>query len=264
MRWPRLSCAESSSPQSPSLSLSSTSLSSAPVWNDAERPEGGTRELSILVLNLDARNDDYEAVADLIREREPDVLGALELTPAWLTALEEPLRAYTSRRLEVREGAYGAGIFSRLELRDDEVVFPAGPEYPLLLGTVKAGSGPARLALIHPRVPGTPGDAEAHETLIEAAGRAVAAAKSGAVIGDLNTTPWSARYRKLVDEVGLDDTRAGYGLEATWPAFLPGFLRIPIDHVLTTPDLAATGREVGPNVGSDHLPVWVELSSGSW
>ena len=80
------------------------------------------------------------------------------------------------------------------------------------------------------------------------------------VLGDLNTTPWSARYRALLDDAGLEDTRVGYGLQTSWPSFLPAVLRIPIDHVLVTPDLAAAEREVGPEVGSDHLPVWVELA----
>lgn len=235
----------------------------SPPWDEDERPTGGTPELTILVLNLDARNDDHAAVAELIRTRRPDVFGALELTPKWAAALEEPLSDFGSRRLEVRDGAYGVGLWSRLPLADDDVVFPAGPEYPLLVATVAGRDKSIRLALLHPKVPATPGEADDHETLIDAAGAAVAAASSGAVIGDLNTTPWSARYRSLLDDADLEDTRAGYGLAATWPAFLPSVLRIPIDHVLVTPDLAATERKVGPDVGSDHLPVWVELSRGA-
>jgi len=35
--------------------------------------------------------------------------------------------------------------------------------------------------------------------------------------------------------------------------------RIPIDHVLVTPDLQILRFELGPPVGADHLPIWVEL-----
>jgi endonuclease/exonuclease/phosphatase (EEP) superfamily protein YafD len=36
-------------------------------------------------------------------------------------------------------------------------------------------------------------------------------------------------------------------------------MRIPIDHVLHTPDIRVYERKNGPRVGSDHLPVMVEF-----
>ena len=35
---------------------------------------------------------------------------------------------------------------------------------------------------------------------------------------------------------------------------------IPIDHVLVTPQWLVVEREVGPNLGSDHLPVIVQIA----
>jgi endonuclease/exonuclease/phosphatase (EEP) superfamily protein YafD len=35
---------------------------------------------------------------------------------------------------------------------------------------------------------------------------------------------------------------------------------IPIDHVLVTPDLVPLRVERGPDVGSDHFPLFVELA----
>ena len=125
----------------------------------------------------------------------------------------------------------------------------------------EGASEPIRLALLHPAVPSTSGLAARHERFLSLAGASIRAAKSGIVLGDLNTTPWSAGYRELLEEAGLEDTREGYGLQTTWPSFLPAALRIPVDHVLVTPDLAAADRQVGPEVGSDHLPVWVELAA---
>jgi endonuclease/exonuclease/phosphatase (EEP) superfamily protein YafD len=233
----------------------------APVWDDAEPPETGALELTVLVLNLDARNDDYDAVAALIRERRPDLFGALELTPVWARELEEVLEPYGYRHLEPREGLWGVGLYSRRALSDRTTLFPGGAAHPITVATVEGRSRPIRLALLHPRVPAGSGDADRHTRLLHAAGDAVqAAGGSGIVMGDLNTTPWSARYKELVEDAGLEDTREGRGLQTTWPSFLPTILRIPIDHVLVTPDLAAAEREVGPEVGSDHLPVWVELA----
>jgi endonuclease/exonuclease/phosphatase (EEP) superfamily protein YafD len=233
----------------------------APVWDETGPPETGALELTVLVLNLDARNDDHEAVAELIRERRPDVFGAVELTTVWERELDEVLEPYGYRHLEAREALWGVGIYSRRPLSDPTTLFPGGADYPLAVATVEGRSRPIRLALLHPRAPATPSEADRHASLLRAAGEAVrAGGGSGIVMGDLNTTPWSARYRELLEDAGLEDTREGRGLQTTWPSFLPTILRIPIDHVLVTPDLAAAEREVGPEVGSDHLPVWAELA----
>jgi endonuclease/exonuclease/phosphatase (EEP) superfamily protein YafD len=37
-------------------------------------------------------------------------------------------------------------------------------------------------------------------------------------------------------------------------------LRIPIDHCLVSPSVAIVDRRVGPPVGSDHLPVFVDFA----
>ncbi len=78
------------------------------------------------------------------------------------------------------------------------------------------------------------------------------------VLGDFNSTPWSSRYRRFLDEAGLVSSVQGFGAPGTWPAMLP--MRIPIDHVLHSPSLRTVDRRVGPSVGSDHLAVTAVLA----
>ena len=77
--------------------------------------------------------------------------------------------------------------------------------------------------------------------------------------GDFNMTPWSYRLQRLLAAAGLRrhatflrswPTDGQYRLP--WPAFL-------IDHVLTTPDVRSVSIRIGPNLGSDHLPVIAQL-----
>ena len=51
------------------------------------------------------------------------------------------------------------------------------------------------------------------------------------VAGDLNTTPGSWIWPRLVEPAGLLDSRRGQGAQASWPAPLPRIMRIPIDHL---------------------------------
>ncbi|MBM4022425.1 MAG: hypothetical protein FJ284_09335 [Planctomycetes bacterium] len=73
------------------------------------------------------------------------------------------------------------------------------------------------------------------------------------VAGDLNTTPWSHGFRTLVTH-RLRDSAIGWGVQATWNArvLVP---RLPIDHLLVPPEIGVHSRSVGPDLGSDHLPV---------
>ena len=98
-----------------------------PVWDDPDVPETGARELTVLVLNLDATNHEHDAVADMIRERQPDLFAAVELTPTWARELEGVLAPYSSRLLEPRDTSWGLGLYSRRELSDAEVVFLKAP-----------------------------------------------------------------------------------------------------------------------------------------
>jgi endonuclease/exonuclease/phosphatase (EEP) superfamily protein YafD len=79
------------------------------------------------------------------------------------------------------------------------------------------------------------------------------------LVGDLNTTSWSPHFRELLAAADLVDSRRGFGVQPTWFA-LGGLLRLPIDHVLVSPEIEVMSRRIGPDIGSDHRPVIVDLS----
>ena len=83
--------------------------------------------------------------------------------------------------------------------------------------------------------------------------------KNGVVVfGDLNCSPWSYYFGKLLEVGRLSDTETGFGFHPTWTTqwYFPW---VPIDHCLANKDLFAIERSVGPPIGSDHLPVFVKL-----
>ena len=82
------------------------------------------------------------------------------------------------------------------------------------------------------------------------------------LMGDLNTTPWAPTFRDFLDSSGMRDSRGGFGLQVTWPTYLPPLL-IPIDHALVSPDISVRHFEVGPSVGSDHYPLLLDFTLGT-
>lgn len=78
------------------------------------------------------------------------------------------------------------------------------------------------------------------------------------LLGDLNTTPWGHAFRWLVTESELRDTSCGVGFQWSWPAsFWPPV--IPIDHALVSEDVRVLDRRMGPSIGSDHLPLVLDI-----
>ena len=79
------------------------------------------------------------------------------------------------------------------------------------------------------------------------------------VAGDLNATPFSWSFRRMLEVSGLRNSQVGHGLQATWPTHNM-LLRVPIDHLLYSDGLWIWDRSVHSNLGSDHFPIVVDLS----
>ena len=78
------------------------------------------------------------------------------------------------------------------------------------------------------------------------------------VLGDCNATPWNHTFVQLLASTGLQLATVG-GWRATWTTSLPWPLRIPIDHILCSPGIGVAATRLGPDLGSDHLPVIADL-----
>jgi endonuclease/exonuclease/phosphatase (EEP) superfamily protein YafD len=125
-----------------------------------------------------------------------------------------------------------------------------------LVFTIETAAGPLRVAGIHPHVPFTPGMTRSRNATIQAAFAVMAdGGAPAALVGDFNTTPWSAVLRRAT-RGGV--TRASPGARSTWLTPLP-VLGLPIDHAYVCGGARACAR-VGPFVGSDHRPLIVDVA----
>ncbi len=106
------------------------------------------------------------------------------------------------------------------------------------------------LLAVHWRIPIHAAQLRAVETSI----RIAQAREHLLMLGDLNSTPWSPRFRRLEDEGGL---RRGPGLGArgTWAADPWHILSLPIDQGFTKGEVRITELELLPWTASDHRPV---------
>jgi endonuclease/exonuclease/phosphatase (EEP) superfamily protein YafD len=223
-----------------------------------EPPAAGGPSLRLLTLNLWHRNDDASAVGALLEREQPDVVALVELTPAWQRALAPALRPYRVRAVEPREGSAGIGVYGSSTLRDARIVRLLGTGRPAVAARLDVAGRSLPLLVVHPVGALLPGDAGAHERQLAAIGGwARANGPRSVVCGDLNAAPWTSALRDALSEGRLRAALPGGLVAGSWPALPPPF-RVAIDGCLVGRDVHVRTR-LGPRVGSDHLPVVVDL-----
>lgn len=79
------------------------------------------------------------------------------------------------------------------------------------------------------------------------------------LVGDFNATPWSGVMKSLRGE-GLRPIDCGAPFQATWKPFGTGLIGLPIDLAYANGGVAAARCRVGPDIGSDHAPLIIEVA----
>jgi endonuclease/exonuclease/phosphatase (EEP) superfamily protein YafD len=216
--------------------------------------------LSILNMNLQTGNMNYELVDNAIHKYAPDVITLQELTPWMCAHLKSVLNDYPYQFLRPRTDPYGIGIFSKRKLvRVDENPLKLLGSL-VIQGDIEVNSMRISILPIHACGPTSSVGCELDKNIADSLAkfRAEFPNRSVILIGDMNSTPWSNIFRQLKNTAKFRDSERGFGLQCSWPVGIP-LLAIPIDHCFYTPDWSCKSRVVGAFVGSDHYPLFVQL-----
>ena len=191
-----------------------------------------------------------------LQASDADVILLMEVNETWMNSLQ-PLRANYSQVIAApREDNFGIALFSRLPLTNSEVMELGKAEVPSIAATIFVGREQVFLLGTHPLPPGSTTYAHLrNEQFREIATLIHSRNVPAIVLGDLNCTPWSPYFTDLLRDSGLKNVSPRRGLFGSWPAGLP-LARIPLDHGLVSPTIE---KRTGPPVGSDHLPLILEL-----
>lgn len=204
--------------------------------------------LTIVWCNVFKTNAVVERLATLARSRGADLVILGEPPRDWART-REALSDYPYIYGALDPDEHGAVILSRRPLTER-----SGPDLPpgvYPLSTVQMDQ--IRIVAMHPPVAVNPRSLEASRAMMAAAVLEASAGRT-LIVGDMNATPWSDRLRVLSTTL----VRLSPSLGSTWFSSLP-VLGLPIDHAFVTSDLRASA-EVGPGVGSDHLPLIISVA----
>lgn len=220
---------------------------------------GGVPEVRVLLANVRSENKEYGRLLELVRSSQPDLILLEELNSEWVDALGTLRKEYPQHVEAPEEDNFGIGFYTRFPVSHLAVRRFGEIQVASVVGDVETPGGAFHFIGTHPLPP--VGQAYWHwrnNQLVQVASWAGKMKGPVVILGDLNTPPWSPSFRRFMETSRLRDSRKGFGLQSSWPTFLPP-LGIPIDHCLVSSQFAVCDRRLGPSIGSDHAPVIVDL-----
>lgn len=238
----------------------------------------GSATLRVITCNIEGGKHDSAALIALIRDASADVV-ALQEFPADLKLNLPPGWQLIQER--------GLAVLSRFPLQRGITTLVSNPPNPwpstcLFHCVVKAPGGDLnfcslqlptprfdllplldRHTLINPARKGQLLAGTAYRRRASQEVRASLAGLSGPTIiaGDFNMPVDSTIYRQVWKGYGNAFSRSGFGYGWTQRAKSKKLttIGIRIDHILTSPGLEVRTCTVGPDVGSDHLPLIADV-----
>lgn len=221
------------------------------------------QSLTVMQINLcGEQNENYAAVIKCISEANPDVIGFSEIPARWLEYLKRHLNKYSHFVADTEYG--GIAVFSKLPFSQARIEHYGDWHRPRAIVKLEVGNAgnidrqTVNLVCAHPSVPNIRPELRNGELeLLADELQSLQKNHPTVLIGDLNCTPFSYYFARLLNRSGLVDSEQGFGFQPTWSAFIGPL--VAIDHCLVSKNLTVRARRTGPKVGSDHLPVIVTV-----
>ncbi|MFD2998914.1 endonuclease/exonuclease/phosphatase family protein [Pontibacter toksunensis] len=220
--------------------------------------------VGILIVNVLMPNRNADALLNIIRDTDPEMVLAMETNKWWVEHLEPLKNDYPYTMLYPLDNTYGMALYSKYPLSKSEVKFLQEPEVPSFHTQVQLPS--RELFMFHGVHPVPPVPSKKHPDNIGE--KEIALVKVGAIVaenklpnivaGDYNDVSWSHTTRLFQSEGNLNNVRLGRGLYNTFNAKSP-IQRWPLDHFFVTQQFKLLELERLPAFNSDHFPMFAKL-----
>lgn len=218
------------------------------------------RTITAMSINVLMENDEYDTLAQRVREHAPDVLFLMETDARWVEELEPLLAEFDHVRRHPKDNHYGLVFATNLDVVDSRVEYLTVDDTPSLFAELRTKDGTVfRFIGLHPRPPTVGVDTELRDDQLYYAARFARESDIPVVvIGDFNAVAWShpAREFKRVGE--YLDARVGRGPLPSFDA-KRWLMRFPIDQLYVTSEVALVDFARAEPVGSDHFPIIARL-----
>lgn len=243
----------------------------SPNWTSIQASNNQEQTIRVIHATLDNKKALTAKSINYLNKQETDILFLLEVTPQSLIQLRRGLTNYSLVAAQPKYISHGIAWFVPQENaksiqvnRFGFISLPKDNNRPLLKANISYSGRRIVLLCFHTISPQYAKAVAYQRIEFDALADWIQRTlkngeKNLIVIGDFNSTPWYGSFRQLIRKSGLINSQRGFGIQATWNSVLPPLLRIPIDHCLHSKSFTTIKRFIGSDIGSDHLPLFVEL-----
>lgn len=207
-------------------------------------------------------NSKYDLLLKNILLKQADIIMLVETDQNWLENLKEIEKNYPYRHYLPLNNTYGILIYSKLEFYNAKFKYLVNDEIPSFHATFKFEGHQIKFYGLHPE---PPFPSQSKDTVERDAEILMVGKKNGEeggitiVAGDLNDVSWSYTTKLFQKVSGMLDPRLGRGFFSTFHA-RKVWARWPLDHVFCSKDFNLVKMERLGYIGSDHFPIYLELS----
>jgi endonuclease/exonuclease/phosphatase (EEP) superfamily protein YafD len=227
------------------------------------QPHAAGPVLRVLTANLLFGRAEAEAIVELVRRKDPDVLFVQELTDQAEARLQQAGLGDLLPHRVTQQVTHGtrSSIYARYPLRGEPLAAPVSAARCTARLGLPSGQF-ARLTCIHAAPPKPPWSPQATARWRSQLSALPAPSDSPHILaGDFNATLDHVQFRRLLRR-GYQDaaSQAGNGLSFTWgPRPDRRLALLAIDHVLTDRRCAVVTTSAHWLSGSDHRALYAEV-----
>jgi vancomycin resistance protein VanJ len=237
------------------------------------RPSGaGGPSVTVMSFNMQTANQNYDAIAKMLKASAPDVVGFQEVRPAAVQTLMRKLSSvYAYVAVHPANQLHNVVLFSRFPIQSASAL-PNPPFERVLQAKIQIDRRPLSIFIAHL----TPNNMldfplgelkqrtekayRQRQTEIKSLKQAIKkSAMASIVLCDCNMTDTSTAYAALSQTMDDSFHEAGWGFGHNRYALGLPFPIQRMDYLWHTPNLVATQVKLETKTGSDHLPLKARL-----
>lgn len=249
------------------LSLAITIFNSVWIipWYLPHPQQNSENSIRVLTFNINTQNDRWDEIANSIKNLQPDIATIIESS---IEAKQQLAPRLTNKLSYVyRTSGGGLTIFSRFPLISPQSkTFKNGT---ILVTSLQIEQQTIKLIAAHPTVPIKPNLFHHRNTFLAEIATYIQQQPEPLIfLGDMNLTPWSPYYNRLINTTNLRNTRLGFGIEPSWledatyiryPNWFVTMMKIPIDHIFVRGNIKVIDCQTAKAANSDHRMLWSDL-----
>lgn len=219
--------------------------------------------IKIALYNVLTSNKNYDDFLVSVAQENPDIIILQETDDIWLEHIKDLKKTYPYYVEHSRLDNFGISMYSKLPFTNTDIELWTDFEVPVAVADLQVFSKNLRIYGIHTLPPTSKDYFRVRNEMLEKINVISMQESSKNLIfaGDFNTTIYSNSYKKYIKSAVLKDCQIlAKNINGTWNARYIPILRISLEHVLISSKILMNSFKIGKNFGSDHLPVYVELS----